>query len=144
MAGIKQPLNKVISTIAGKVELKFNSNFANKWNGKIAKAQKVVDSEVLRLSEKYTPLLTGTLKRTGDLGTVIGSGKVSWIAPYAKKQYYKGRKPGTSQTGSLRGRYWFHRMKEVHKNEIINTAKKKVSEGDSGGNSSSGQSSSDG
>ena len=127
MPDIKQPSNIVIISTAGKAELKFNTNFATKWNGKITKAQKVIDSEVLRLSEKYIPLLTGTLRNSGIIGTDIGSGKVSWIAPYAKRQYYKGRRPGTQQAGPLRGRFWFERMKAVHKKEILDAAKKAMS-----------------
>lgn len=130
---IKQPLNIKISSANGSAELKFKTTFAQKWNGKIKVAQKSIDNDVLRLSEKYTPLLTGTLIKSGTLGTVIGSGTVSWIAPYAKRQYYRGRKPGTQQAGSLRGRYWFERMKAVHKKEIIENAKRKVSEDNSEG-----------
>lgn len=128
---IETPRGAVVLNANGKAELKFKSNFAPRWTKKYTAAQKVVDSEVLRLSEKYTPLLTGTMIKSGQLGTVIGSGTVSWITPYAKRQYYRGRRPGTQQAGPLRGRYWFERMKAVHKNEIINTARKKAAAGDS-------------
>lgn len=170
---IKQPINKVIATAITRIELKFKTTFAGKWNKRMYEVQKVVDSEVLRLSDRYIPFRTGTLRNSGIIGTVVGSGKVSWIAPYAKQQYYRGRRPGTkpvdTKSGdplkqksaleqgsalngkvitpggdSLRGRYWFRRMKEVHGKEIIKTAKAKVSEGESGGNSSGGQSASDG
>lgn len=177
MAGdIKQPISKIIASVVAKiktkVELKFKTTFSRKWNGKMYEVQKVVDSEVLRLSDKYIPFRTGTLRNSGIIGTVIGSGKVSWITPYARQQYYRGRRPGTPQADakpgnplkqksalkqgsalkgkgkvisrggdSLRGRYWFHRMKEVHGKEIIKAAKTKVSEGESGGKKSGGQSS---
>lgn len=127
---IKQPLNIKISSANGSAELKFNTTFAKKWKGKIKAAQFVVDSEVLKFSDKYIPFLTGTLRNSGITGTVVGSGKVSWITPYAKKQYYKGRRPGTKQGEPLRGRYWFERMKVVHKREILEAAKKKVSGGE--------------
>jgi len=68
-------------------------------------------------------LLTSMLIKSGTLGTVIGSGTVSWIAPYARYQYYATRKPG-SQTGPLRGPYWFERMKEVYGRKIISSARK--------------------
>ncbi len=123
---IQKPTGKVIISAGGKAELKFNSNFVPKWTKRYIKAQKVVDSEVLRLSDKYTPLLTGTLRKTGILGTEVGSGTVSWIAPYARFQYYRGRRPGTKVGEPLQGRYWFERMKAVHKGEIVAAAQHAV------------------
>jgi len=85
-------------------------------------------------SEPYTPRLTGTLVRSGILGTDIGSGKVQWIAPYARYQYYgkvmagKPRKPTSKNLvyhgGGKRGAFWFERMKEVSGKTIIDGAKK--------------------
>jgi hypothetical protein len=121
---IETPRGAVFVGPNGKAELKFNSNFAPRLTKQYTAAQKFVDSEVLRYSEPFTPLLTGTLIKSGILGTVIGSGKVSWIMPYAKRQYYRGRRPGTQQAGALRGRYWFERMKAIRGKTIIAGAKK--------------------
>lgn len=111
----------------GKADLVFhmewNPDFQPKWQKRYSGAQKFVDSEVLRLSEKYTPLLTSMLIKSGILGTDIGSGLVQWIAPYAKAQYYSKRKPG-SQTGALRGPYWFERMRQVSGEKIIAGARR--------------------
>ena len=118
----------LVNTASMKAELKWNPGFVSgaggNWQGKYSNAQKFVDSEILRLSEPYTPLQTGMLVMSGTLGTDVGSGTVSWIVPYAKSQYYGGRKEGASETGKLRGRYWFERMKEVRGSEIIAGAKK--------------------
>lgn len=121
---IETPRGAVAINAYGKAELKFNPSFAPKWTRRYSAAQRFVDSEVLRYSEPFTPLLTGTLIKTGILGTDIGSGTVSWITPYAKRQYYRGRRPGTQQAGPLRGRYWFERMKAVRGQTIIKGAKK--------------------
>jgi hypothetical protein len=122
---IETPRGKVVLLNNGKAELVWSTNaFKKKWYKRYTAAQKFVDSEVLRLSEPYTPLLTGTLIKTGILGTDIGGGVVSWIAPYAKKQYYKGRSPGLSNTGFKRGRYWFERMKESNEEKIIRGAER--------------------
>jgi Minor capsid protein len=121
---IETPRGRIILGTNGKAELKFHPGFAPKWTRRYTRAQMFVDSEVLRLSEPFVPLLTGTLIKTGILGTDVGSGRVQWIAPYARSQYYRGRAPGQSQTGPLRGRYWFERMKEVHGAKIIEGAKK--------------------
>ncbi len=120
---IETPRGSIIQTKNGKAELKFNSNFRQKWQGNYIAAQMFVDSEVLRLSEPFTPLLTSMLIKSGTLGTDVGSGTVKWIAPYAKAQYYRARKPG-SQTGPLRGGMWFERMKGVHGQKIVSGARR--------------------
>lgn len=121
---ILTPNGIVINEKDTKAELKWNPKFAPKWTRRFSRAQMFVDSEVLRLSEPFIPLRTGTMIKSGILGTKVGSGTVKWIAPYSKRQYRRGRSPGTSSTGPLRGRYWFERMKEVHGKKIITGAKK--------------------
>ena len=120
---IKTPRGTISTGPSGKAELVWNTNFQPKWQRQYSAAQKFVDSEVLRLSEPYTPLLTGMLIKSGELGTTIGSGMVQWIAPYAKAQYYSPRKPG-SQTGPLRGPYWFERGKAVWGTRVISGARR--------------------
>ncbi|HOJ01292.1 MAG TPA: minor capsid protein [Anaerolineaceae bacterium] len=120
---IKTPRGRIFINKNGKAELVWNTNFQPKWQKRYSEAQKFVDSEVLRLCEPYVPLRTGMLIKSGILGTEIGSGEVKYIAPYARRQYYSRRKPG-SQTGPLRGPYWFQRMKEVHGRRIIEGARR--------------------
>jgi hypothetical protein len=120
---IETPRGQVVTTKAGRARLIWNTKFVPKWQGNYTQAQKMVDSEVLRLSEPYTPLLTGTLVKTGILGTDIGSGTVQWIAPYSAAQYYSPRKPG-SVTGALRGPYWFQRGKAVWGQALVKKARK--------------------
>lgn len=116
---IETPRGKVFLNEEGtKAYLSWNTNFQPKHQKRYSAAQKFVDSEVLRRSEPYIPLLTGMLIKTGILGTDIGSGTVEWIAPYAKRQYFSPRKPG-SQTGPLRGPYWFERGKAVWGRNVI-------------------------
>ena len=124
---IKTPRGSITTTNMT-ATLKWNPNFKSKWQDRFTKSQKFVDSEILRLSEKYTPLLTGMLIKSGILGTEIGSGLVQWIAPYATFQYYSPRKPG-SQTGPLRGPFWFERMKQVSGRKIVAGARKLAGEG---------------
>lgn len=121
---IETPQGRIIMVAGCAAKIEWNADFKSKWQGQYYDAQRFVDSEVLRLSEPFIPLLTGTLVRTGILGTEIGSGTVHWIAPYAKQQYYKGRQPGRSGTGPLRGAFWFERMKEVHGDKIIAGARR--------------------
>ena len=123
---IQTPRGSIVINGKNKAELKFDSAFVSKWSGRYSKAQMYVDSEVLRRSEPYIPLKTGMLIKSGILGTTIGSGLVQWIAPYAKRQYYKGRQPGTSSEGVLRGRQWFERMKASNVKAIVDGARKRM------------------
>lgn len=125
---IQTPRGKVYQTKTGTVTLKWNANFRPKWQKQYSRAQRFVDSEVLRLCEPYTPLRTGMLVKSGILGTEVGSGLVTWIAPYARRQYYSPRKVG-SETGPLRGPYWFERVKGTYKKYLINGARKIAGDG---------------
>jgi hypothetical protein len=126
---IETPRGKVFQTPNGKAELVWNTNFVPIRQKNYSDAQKFIDSEVLRLSEPFTPLLTSMLIKSGILGTDIGSGTVKWIAPYAKAQYYKGRQPGRSKTGPLRGAFWFERGKEIWGQKLIRSARKMAGSG---------------
>jgi len=120
---IKTPRGQVFVGKGGKAQLTWDTNFAPKWNGNYTRAQRFVDSEILRLSEPFTPLQTGMLIKSGSLGTDVGSGEVKWIAPYARAQYYSPRKAG-SETGPLRGGFWFERMKALYKKVILDGARR--------------------
>ncbi len=120
---IETPRGKVVLTKSGSAKLVWDTNFQPKWQGRYSDAQRFVDSEVLRLCEPFTPLRTGMMIKSGILGTEIGSGLVQWIAPYSRKQYFSPRKPG-SQTGPLRGPYWFKRMKAQFKLKILAGARR--------------------
>jgi hypothetical protein len=121
---IETPRGKVFHTKSGtKAKLEWNSDFQPKHQMRYSRAQRFVDSEVLRRSEPFIPLLTGMLIKSGILATDIGSGRVSWIAPYSRKNYYSARKPG-SQTGPLRGPHWFERMKQVEGRDIMAGARR--------------------
>jgi hypothetical protein len=95
--------------------------------------------------DKYTPMLTGALKKSPTLGTKVGSGRIEYASPYARYQYY-GKLMVSSVTGSpyarsgekkvltsvdleyntashpLAGPFWFERMKSEHKDEILRGA----------------------
>ena len=85
---------------------------AKDFSDRLQKAQKFVDSEVLRKSDPYVPLKTGMLRDSGVLGTKIGSGRIRYLAPYARKQYYKG------------GRYWMKRAMMAHGDAIQRSTQK--------------------
>ncbi len=126
---IETPRGMVVINSGCKAELKFNSSFVPKWTGRYSVGQKFLDNEVLAQSTPFTPMLTSMLIKTGILGTEVGSGTVSWIAPYARFQYYRGRRPGTKKGEPLRGRFWFERMFAVRGQSIIAGTKKRIGTG---------------
>lgn len=111
--------------------LTFDPNFKKRSEANFNNAQKFVDSEVLRLNESYMPFRTGMMIKSGTLGTVIGSGVVEYIAPYARDQYYNNKGKGTDGLNAsngakgLRGAFSFERMKADHLDEIEKGAKEK-------------------
>lgn len=113
---IKNPRGATIQGKNGKAQLIWNAGCAPRVNEVLSRKQEIIDSGVLRLCAPMVPKRTGALERSGTLGTVIGSGEVQYIAPYARAQYYN-----TSQTRSYdsrRGGMWFERMKVANRAAI--------------------------
>lgn len=114
---IQTPRGTIIQTGNTSCRLTWNPGFGPQTSARYSRAQMFLDSEVLRLSTPYIPMKTSMLIKSGILGTVVGSGTVQWIAPYAKPQYYN-----TADTRSYnpkRGGHWFNRMKADHGKALI-------------------------
>lgn len=82
--------------------------------------QKYVDSEVLRLTDPYVPFDSGKLKESGTIHTKIGSGRVVYKTPYARRQYFENKGNG------LRGKQWFERSKADNRDTILKGAAEKA------------------
>nr|DAZ69342.1 MAG TPA: Minor capsid protein [Caudoviricetes sp.] len=106
------------SSKGGKVtaRLEWNAGFAPDKERGFANAQEFVDSECIRRMNPETPRRTGMLIKSATLGTVIGSGEINQIAPYARRQYYEHKEKSR----------WFERMKNRHKDSILKGAAKYV------------------
>lgn len=104
------------TTKAGKTiaRLDWYPGFGRKKSDGFNNAQEFVDSECVRRMNPLAPRRTGMLIKSATLGTVIGSGSVEYLAPYARRQYYehKTRKK------------WFETMKKGHLNSIRKGAAK--------------------
>lgn len=114
---IQTPRGTIIQTGNTSCRLTWNPGFGPRTSARYSRAQMFLDSEVLRLSTPYIPIKTSMLIKSGILGTVVGSGTVQWISPYAKSQYYN-----TTDTRSYdpkRGGHWFERMKADHGKALI-------------------------
>lgn len=93
---------------------------------KYERAQKFLDSEVLRGSAPYVPMSSsatkGNLMKSGNTGTVIGSGKIIYNAPYAKKCYYGLHMKFNKNEHPYACAQWFEAAKAVNKTKWINGA----------------------
>lgn len=96
------------------VRLSWEQGFGPKYSEGFTKAQEFIDSECLRYCDPLTPRRTGYMIKSGQLGTVIGSGSMEYLAPYARRQYYEN----AGQSGGNRGKLWFERMKASKKETI--------------------------
>lgn len=99
------------------VTFSWNKGFKKRRKAQFSAAQSYIDQSVLRGCAKYVPLRTGVLVKSGTLGTVVGSGEVKYIAPYARRQYYENKGRG------VRGRLWFERWKAEHKEQTLREVK---------------------
>ena len=92
--------------------------------------QKYIDSEVLRLCERFVPKDSGELISSGIRNTRLGSGEVSYNTPYARRWYYRNStnsgEPVHFNEAPQRGSYWFERMKQQYLNHILEGSKREA------------------
>lgn len=87
------------------------------------RVQEYIDSEVLRLCETLVPKDQGALISSGIANTKIGSGEVIYNTPYARRWYYM---PANFNEAPNRGNFWFERMKQQYKQQILEGALREV------------------
>lgn len=142
--------------INGSLKIKWNEDFGIITEKRLQAAQRAVDSECIRYMVPYTPRRNGFLEQSVKLGTVIGSGTLKYLSPYARYLYYgevygpnipvkeNGQivgffsPPGQPKhpTGRqmqydhsrhpMAGKLWFERMKADHKDDILKAAQEAV------------------
>lgn len=93
-------------------KIQWAPGFAQNKTKSFNKAQEFVDSECLRYMNPLTPRRTGLLIKSATLGTVIGSGNIEYLAPYARRQYYEHKEKAK----------WFETMKASKKEVIMKGA----------------------
>ena len=97
-----------------------------RFHPRYQEAQRFLDSEVLRDSAPYVPFRTGYLMNSGNTGTVIGSGKVIYNAPYAKRVYYANHANFSKAKHPQATAQWFEKAKAVKGNEWVKGVQKIV------------------
>lgn len=99
-------------------KLEWNPGFAPNKNAAFQSAQAFVDSECLRYMNPLTPRKTGMMIKSATLGTVLGSGSIEYLVPYARRQYYEHKTKAK----------WFENMKAGHKDAIMKGAERIASQ----------------
>ncbi len=97
-------------------KLTFSAGFSARWRSRFSAAQKAIDATTLRYCEAYMPIKTGQLLRSGRTNTALGSGRIVYKTPYARRVYY----------GRSAGALWFERMKAANAHAIAAAAAKEM------------------
>lgn len=109
-----------VSKIEGLDKIKSNLKSASK------KAQFAFDNQILKDSNRYIPVDTHTLERSGLIYSDLGRGKIIWSTPYAAKVYYGERHVFSKDINPYAGPLWFERAKSIHLKEWIKILEKAV------------------
>jgi hypothetical protein len=108
------------------MEIKFdwirdpNKRFKSSYH----QAQMWLDNEVLKDSDKYVPMKTGMLVRSGIRATELGSGNIVYDTPYARRMYYGVDFEFNKARHPLAQAFWFEAAKAVNNDKWIRGAKK--------------------
>lgn len=92
----------------------------SRFGARFQKAQKYLDSEVLRCSAPYVPMKTGALMRSGINATKLGSGSVVYNTPYARRLYYGTGFHFSRNKHPQACAQWFEKAKAVHMDAWMN------------------------
>lgn len=100
----------------------------NGFKNEVTQAQKILDAQVLKDLQPYTPFRSSKLEQSSISGTTVGSGKITYTAKYARKQYYMY--PNKSKAAHPKATMkWFEAAKAVNKERWRKVAAKAVSNG---------------
>ena len=91
----------------------------SRYHPKYQKAQQFLDNEVLKDSAQYVPMRTGNLMKSGQTGTVIGSGNVVYNAPYARRMYYGTSFNFSKDKHPQACAQWFEKAKATKKKDWV-------------------------
>src|SRR5690554_7684868 len=81
----------------------------------VEQAQRVVDSQVLKDSNRYAPMDTGNLINSSLRASQIGQGRLVWDTPYARRLYYNPQYNFSKARNPQAGGLW---RSEEHTSEL--------------------------
>lgn len=101
--------------------LTWSPEFSERMTKQLQAGQAQLDSEIMRIMQPYMPLAAKITINAMYRATDVGSGLIQIKTPGAKRAY-RSNAPVGKKGGSLRGPYYFHRMKADKKQYISNFA----------------------
>lgn len=110
------------------IRIEWNKDFVPTFGKGLQRIQAELDQEIVRLVSPYVPFQTGTLEKSAQIATYLGSGEVVHSTPYAAYQYY--RTSDTREYDPQRGGHWGDRMKADKLPQIESFVRKRVKEFD--------------
>ncbi|MFC4075223.1 minor capsid protein [Salinithrix halophila] len=98
-----------------KFKVRFDPRDIEKKLARVAEeGQKELDAQVLKDSNFYAPEDTGELIASSIRATQIGSGKIIWNTPYARRLFYNPQYKFSRDKNPNAGGLWFNRAKSAH------------------------------
>lgn len=85
---IIQPPDVNVTAPNGSFIFKWNPQFGAVMTERLQKAQEFIDRKCIAQMIPYTPWRNGFLEQSVKLGTVLGSGELRYLSPYARYLYY--------------------------------------------------------
>lgn len=92
----------------------------------VEQARRVVDSQVLKDSNRYAPMDTGNLINSSLRASQIGQGRLVWDTPYARRLYYNPQYNFSKDKNPNAGGLWFERAKSRHQRDWEEAARRAV------------------
>lgn len=86
------------------------TSLKNKINTRMQSTQQALDAAVLSDSNYFIPIKTGTMEKSSQINTRIGTGEIVWRTPYVRRQYYDYHKPPYQPNPNACGK-WFEAAK---------------------------------
>lgn len=84
------------------------SRISEKFKKNLPRAQKMLDLTIIDDCESHVPEDTGALKDSAYVASTIGTGRLVWLTPYARRWYYNVEGV-TFRKGSG---HWFEKAKD--------------------------------
>lgn len=73
---------------------------------------------------QFVPKDIGTLTKSGIVSTETKGGQIEWNTPYARRLYYHPEYNFSQEKNAEAGGYWFERMKQQYRDQILKGAQK--------------------